>query len=379
MVLGRRSPPRREQTHEVARDQELAVLVHDRHCHDVVVVVDHVHNRTHDTIPLSILDNLAVLSLAAAIPRFVLFLLLLAAVVISPRVNLPSRERTHHEHLSVSFFALGDDKGFCLVFDLFSQLLDQLLDEELFYERIDDVNSHPIPEVVFSVRSDDVKRDQLALKHDDLVLVHDDVHGDQTCLLTLEDVKVQVVLVPKSAHGLSSDTLDAVTRMEQVQVFPALLGNLCRDVSILIDKPLDLVSDVWLRAELDRSEGADTVADDLFRWILLVQVLLSLDVRVLCGLSRLVKHLLGFEILQELTPRECKGHRKLVDAAKFGNLNLISLQWLFLALLRARCRPSHRVNHRGLTRWVDTLFVVTGQVGNQRVEAQQLALELGLR
>ena len=87
-------------------------------------------------------------------------------------------------------------------------------------------------------------------------------------------------MVLQVAKGQPTHRLNPVARMEQVQVFLALLCQLSCHMCVLIDKLFDIVADVGLSAELDRSESADAVSNNFFGRILLVQVHLCLGVGV---------------------------------------------------------------------------------------------------
>ena len=57
-------------------------------------------------------------------------------------------------------------------------------------------------------------------------------------------------------------------------------------MSMLAYKILDLVADIWLCAKFYCGEVTDTISDDLFCWILVIQIVFSFNVWTLSRLRR---------------------------------------------------------------------------------------------
>ena len=153
------------------------------------------HDGAHNDVSLTIFDNLVVL---LATSSFSLLLLLITLHVLTG-ADFLSRERTSHEKPAIVLLALGDDEGLSLFLDLFAQLFDQLLSEQLFDQKIDDLRPQNVPRVCLAFRVLHVELHEEVLEVVLLNLVDSNVDSDQTSLLALKNVQVEVILVPECA------------------------------------------------------------------------------------------------------------------------------------------------------------------------------------
>ena len=126
---------------------------------------------------------------------------------------------------------------------------------------------------------------------------------------------------------------DSVTWVEQVKVLLSLLGQNGAQIPILIESIFHLVTNEWLGRQFDSCKFADAFVDTMSFWILIIDVLCSQRQRTLSRLRRNMLHLFEFQVLQECCPREEEVRSKLLDIARFGNLNLIFSKRLFLLIL----------------------------------------------
>ena len=172
------------------------------------------HDGSHDTVSLAVLDHLIILSTRSLILFLHLLLLLITMIIIV--VQVTSREGSHQEKLAVDFLALGDDEGLSLFLDFFTQLFDELLKQKLLYQGGDDVLSHPVPQIFLALRILHIQWNELLFETVELFLINCDIDSDKTSFLTLNHVQVEVILVSQRAKWQLSDTFNSVTRMEQV-------------------------------------------------------------------------------------------------------------------------------------------------------------------
>jgi len=148
-------------------------------------------------------------------------------------------------------------------------------------------------------------------------------------------------------------------------------------VSVFAYKLFYLVADIWLSAELNRSEVADTIANDFTTWILLIRKSIRLRLRARNWLRRQVYQLLCLQVLQELVPGKCKGLSELVDTPLLSNLDLVPLERLLLAASPTSSHQSPGQVALAVAE-AELLLVVRGQIADERVEVQKVAFQLGL-
>ena len=153
------------------------------------------HDSAHDDVSLAVFDDFVVLLATSSLGLF----LLLVALHILTRADFFGRERSCHEKPAIVLLALGDDKGLSLFLDLFAQLFDQLLGEQLFDKKIDNLCPQNVPGVSLAFRVLHVELHEEVLEVVLLNLVHSNVDSDQTSLLALKNVQVEVILVPERA------------------------------------------------------------------------------------------------------------------------------------------------------------------------------------
>ena len=230
--------PRGQQSHEISRLHKLTILIHDSHCDDVVVGIDLVHDDAHDIVALTILHNLIVL-LVARLPR----VLLLVLVVLRSSLR---GEWTSHEESTVDFFGLGDHVVFSLFLDLFSDFLDEFSDENLVDEGLDNLGPQNVPLISLAFGVLHVQSHEEVLEIGLLCWVDGNIDRDEASFLALENVQVEVVLIPQSRQREPIHALDSVTWMEEIEIFPALLRQLRRDIAMLANILLHLVADQGL-------------------------------------------------------------------------------------------------------------------------------------
>ena len=153
------------------------------------------HDGAHNDVSLAISDDFVVLLATSSLG----LLLLLVALHILTRADFFGRERPGHEKPAIVLLTLGDDKGLSLLLDLLAQLFDQLLSEQLLNQKVDNLRPQNVPRVCLAFGVLHVELHEEVLEVVLLDLVHSNVDSDQTSLLTLENVQVEVILVPECA------------------------------------------------------------------------------------------------------------------------------------------------------------------------------------
>lgn len=175
---------RRQEPHEVSRLRQLSILVYDSYCDDVIVLINLVHNCSHDTISLAVFDDLIILPSTSSLS----LLWLLVSLHVFTKTWFLSSESPCHEQFAISLFALCYDVSLDLVFYLFSELLDQFPDEQFFNKQVNDFWSKNVPLVRLTLRILHVEWHEERFKILLFDSVNSYVHCNQASFLTLENI-----------------------------------------------------------------------------------------------------------------------------------------------------------------------------------------------
>jgi len=124
--------------HEVLMSYKLAILVDNADGHDRVVLVNLMHESTHDNKSFSIRNDVFFLILFTLLAGLLLLLLLLTVFI-----TISNRERTNHELFSVDILALFDNKILSLILDLIFDFLDNFFLED-FNEILQNFLTHDV-------------------------------------------------------------------------------------------------------------------------------------------------------------------------------------------------------------------------------------------
>lgn len=139
----------------------------------MVVGIDLMHDCTHDSVSLAVLDDVVVV----AATNFLGLLLLSVALHVIARTTLGS-VRTCHQKPAVDFLTLGNDKGLGLFLDLVTNLLNQLLEQKLLDKKIYDLLPQDVPGICGALRVLHVQRHQEVLEVLLLHFVQSDLDSD---------------------------------------------------------------------------------------------------------------------------------------------------------------------------------------------------------
>ena len=113
---------RRKEPHEVSDLDKLSILVNDGYSDDVIVGIDLMHDSTHHSVSLSVLNDVIIV----ASTHLLDFLLVTVALHVVAYTAVFGSVRPSHEQSAIDILALGDDERLSLLLDLVSDLLDEL-------------------------------------------------------------------------------------------------------------------------------------------------------------------------------------------------------------------------------------------------------------
>lgn len=240
--------------HEVLMSYKLTILVDNSNCHNSVVLINLMHKCTHDHKSFSIRNDILFLILLSLLACL---LLLLLTVFIS----FSNREWSNQKLLSINILALLDNKVLSFFLDLVLNFFYNFLLED-FNKILKNLLTHDIKIFLWLVN-----RQVVFLKHEFklllLIWIHQDINFNQTCLLILQNIQVQITLLFRYITQLMQwfllDVFDSVTWMENVEIFLALISWLSSQETMQSQIVFHQVSDVWLCSKLLSSKITNSV------------------------------------------------------------------------------------------------------------------------
>ena len=199
---------------------KFSIFINNCNCNDIVVGIDLVHESSHYTDSVSVLNQLLLLLFASLIS--LLFNIILEVTMHSKAF---SGERPSHQGLFVGLFASSNHKAFSLLFYLCSKFFYDLFDKKLFNQHVDGLSAQDIVLVSVALRILHIKTLQEVFEIVKLSLFHCNFDCNQASFLTLQNVEEKIILIAQLIQWHLLYKFDTIARMEKVQVFLALFSE----------------------------------------------------------------------------------------------------------------------------------------------------------